>query len=59
MKREDILKAISELAKSQGFYGRLLRDLTSLDEEDFEKVMTMLEDLKFTDTLDLVLFLEG
>ena len=34
MNDEDILNAIRELASSQGFYGRLLRDLTELKENE-------------------------
>lgn len=57
MKKEDILKAIRSLAASQGFYGRLLRILTS-DEPDAVVYLQYLEEQNFKDTIDLVMFLE-
>ena len=62
MKMEDILNAIRELASSQGFYGRLLRDLTELKENDLESYNSIKEELesqKFADTLDLIIYLES
>lgn len=59
MTRDDILDAIRMLAQSQGFYGRLLMTLTSLDPDDFDRVMDDLESRHFADTLDLVMFLES
>ncbi len=62
MKMEDILNAIRELASSQGFYGRLLRDLTELKENDLESYNSIKEELEsqnFTDTLDLIIYLES
>ena len=61
MKREDILNAIAELAQSQGFYGRLLRDILNIRAEDpdrYEELMEHLEAQKFGDMLDMVLFFE-
>lgn len=58
MKRNDIINAITQLSYSQGFYGRLLRDLQSLDEETYDEVMTELEAQNFSDTVDMVLFFE-
>lgn len=58
MKRNDIINAITQLSYSQGFYGRLLRDLQSLDEETYDEVMTELEAQNFGDTVDMVLFFE-
>ena len=61
MKMEDILNAIRELASSQGFYGRLLRDLTELKENDLESYNSIKEELesqKFTDTLDMIMYFE-
>lgn len=51
--KEDILNFITEMSYSQGFYGRLLRQI----KED-KKILTVLEKQKFTDTLDIVFFLE-
>lgn len=61
MKRNDILNAIQELAYSQGFYGRLLRDIMELkreNEDSYEMLMQELEDQYFSDRLDMVLFFE-
>lgn len=58
MKRNDIINAITQLSYSQGFYGRLLRDLQSLDEGTYDEVMTELEAQNFSDTVDMVLFFE-
>jgi hypothetical protein len=61
MDRENILNAIAELAQSQGFYGRLLRDLREAKDENpegYEAFMTELEAQEFGSTLDLVLYLE-
>lgn len=61
MNREEILEAIRQLAQSQGFYGRLLRQLEETREEDpeeYEHIMTELEAQGFNETLDLVLYLE-
>ena len=35
---EEILNGIEELSYSQGFYGRLLRDIYELDEESYQAV---------------------
>lgn len=61
MKMEDILNAIRELASSQGFYRRLLRDLTELKENDLESYNSIKEELesqKFADTLDMIMYFE-
>ena len=61
MNREDILNAITELSYSQGFYGRLLRDIMEIkheDEDQYEDLMAELEAQNFSDTLDMVLFFE-
>lgn len=62
MKMKDILNAIKELANSQGFYGRLLRDLTELQQNDLKQYNSIKEELEsqnFHDTLDLIMYLEG
>ena len=58
MKFQEILNGIRELAKSQGFYGRLYRDLMEDDElmENFKKAT---ERQNFTDIVDFVMWLEG
>ena len=54
MNEKQILETIASLAKSQGFYGRLLRDLEGNDE-----AMELLVAQNFQDPVDLVLFIEG
>ena len=61
MKREEILNAIKSLAKSQGFYGRLyerIMEIKEENEENFNEFMLQLENEKFADTLDLVMYFE-
>lgn len=58
MKRNEILAEIKMLAAGQGFYGRLYNTIMSLDIEDFELVMSELEEQNFKTSLDLVLYLE-
>lgn len=61
MKRKQILKTIADLARSQGFYGRLLMNLTNLQSNDpvkYEKAMSELEAQNFKDELELILYLE-
>lgn len=52
LSKEDILEVFTELSYSQGFYGRLLRDVT-------EETLEYLEEQKFHDALDLIMFIEG
>jgi len=61
MKMDEILDTIAELAKSQGFYGRLLRDILELkkaDKNGYKKLTEELENQNFQTTLDMVLFFE-
>ena len=61
MKMSEILDAIASLARSQGFYGRLLRGLTEVKENDPErygKIKNELEEQKFGSVVDMVLFFE-
>ena len=59
MKREQILDTFRSLARSQGFYGRLLEAIDRLTYEEREDYLTALEEQNFSDALDLVLFVEG
>lgn len=52
MNKEEILKLLKKLALSQGFYQRLLDNIS---EEDLEN----LESRNFKDDIDLILFLES
>lgn len=54
MTKENILHAISELAAVQGQYARLLKTI-----EEEPNYLTLLEQQKFNDVVDLILYLEG
>lgn len=59
---DDLMGIIKELSYSQGFYGRLYRDLIALRDEqpdDFLDVKEDWESQKFTDSLDFILYLES
>ena len=53
MTREEILENVKMLARSQGYYGRLLRAI-----ED-ETILDTLEEQNFNDVVDMVLYLES
>lgn len=58
---DDILNVIGDLSKSQGFYGRLQRDLIELRDNDadaWQDVVDNLEAQHFRTTLDVVLYFE-
>lgn len=62
MNRDQILALIRTFARSQGCWGRLLRDLYILEENDpetFDSLMTEWEGMNFQSDLDCLLFLEG
>ena len=58
MTREQIRDLFESLAQSQGLYGRLLNSIDNLDEEQREKYWEYMEEQKFTDVLDVILFIE-
>lgn len=58
MKRKQILDTILMLAQSQGFYGRLYRDIMGADEEDRECFLNELEAQNFSNELDLIYYFE-
>lgn len=61
MKREEILKIIEGLSHSQGLYGRILRDLKDLEQEnpeEYEECMQTLEAQNFKEPLDLIRYIE-
>jgi hypothetical protein len=58
MKEKQILKTIEDLAKSQGFYGRLLGRIRELSGDDYKKCIEELENQNFSDEVDLVLYFE-
>ena len=57
MDRQEILSSIQSLSKSQGFYGRLYQFLTNGNDEA-EEYMNKLEEQKFNDVVDLVMYIE-
>lgn len=57
MNKKQILKVINNLAKSQGFYGRLYDKLTDGSEES-EAYLEELVEQKFKNAVDLVMFIE-
>lgn len=59
MNRDEIREVFRQLAMSQGFYGRLLRQIDEADEEARENFWKDLEDQNFKDSVDLILYIEG
>jgi hypothetical protein len=62
MKWDDIINVFRELAGSQGFYGRLLRDLEALKETDpdrYADAVSEFEAQNFRDAVDVVLYVES
>ena len=57
MDKQQIWDALHELAMSQGFYGRLIRDINESGRKD--EILQELEDKNFGDRLDLILFFES
>ena len=53
MKKEQILDVIKSLAKSQGFYGRLLEHIN-----ENPSYLDFLEKQNFKDSVDFVLYME-
>lgn len=54
----ECLDIIKSLARSQGFYGRLLRDINELDTNSLEELKEEWESKHFTSDLDFILYLE-
>ena len=58
----DVLNVLNDLANLQGFYGRLLRDLSEIKEyepERFDLIVMEIESQEFTNALDVVMYFEG
>lgn len=61
MDRNQILSAISMLAMSQGYYGRLMASLMELEENNpqmYESVMSELEAQNFGSRVEMIMFFE-
>lgn len=54
MNRQEILDTVRSLSRSQGFYGRLYKEL-----QDNEESLDYLVQQNFKDSVDMVLFLES
>lgn len=62
MTAEEVIKVIENLSYSQGYYGRLLRDIEAMEmyePEKFEEFKELMEVCNFKDPVDVVLFFEG
>ena len=58
----DVIDIIDTLSHSQGFYGRLLRDIYELkryEPEMFTMFVDEIESQNFTNVLDIVMYFEG
>lgn len=58
----DVIDIINTLSHSQGFYGRLLRDIYELkryEPEMFMMFVNEIESQNFTNVLDIVMYFEG
>lgn len=61
MKREQIMETIYNLGRFQGSYSRLYWELDNIrkyDEDRFCEIMDELENQNFTDTVDLIMYIE-
>lgn len=59
MDRNEIRNTIETLAKSQGFYGRVLNAIDEAEPERQEEIWNTLEAQNFTDSVDLVMYFES
>lgn len=62
MNRDEIMAAIKMLASSQGFYSRMYSSLCEMrdnDPDEFDRNMSILEELNFGDAVDMVMFFES
>ena len=58
----DVINILIKLSHSQGFYGRLLRDLSEIkkyEPERFDLIVMEIESQEFTNALDVVMYFEG
>jgi hypothetical protein len=58
MTSSDILELIRSLAKAQGFYTRLHTVLMEMSEATRDELLSCLEEQKFKDATELILYLE-
>lgn len=55
----EIMNIIKQLAKCQGYYSSLKRNIDECDEETKNEFLGILESQHFKDEVDLVLYLEA
>lgn len=58
---DQVIEVIEMLSHSQGFYGRLLREIINMKENDvdrFEEFKELIEQQDFQDPVDVVMFFE-
>ena len=58
MNRDEMMGIFRDLARSQGFYGRLIEAIEEVDSCDREDFWDELEAQNFRDAVDLVIYLE-
>lgn len=61
MKMNQIMDLITELSCSQGFYGRLKRDILEMKEnfpDQYDMLVENWESRNFKDSLDFILYIE-
>ena len=54
----DLFELCQTLAQSQGFYGRLLRQLNEMCEDDLHELDLQIKNANLQTSLDLILWLE-
>ena len=59
MRVDDLIKLCKKLAPSQGFYGRLLKKLENMDEQDLSDIDSAMQSANLKDDLDIIMWLEG
>lgn len=59
MSKYEIMSTFRNLAKSMGFYSRLVNQLDTMSPIEKEKIMVGLEKMNFKDSVDLILYIEG
>lgn len=57
--RNDIMAMFKSLARSQGFYGRLICAINDADESSREEFWQKLESKKFKDVVEVILYIES
>ena len=59
MSFDECIDIITELSFSQGFYGRLLRDINNLDDDTLKELKNVWEEKQFKSNIDFIMWLEN